>query len=534
MVGPEGRNAMQRRSMLKAAAGFALLAAPRLVQASSPTTLRFVPVSGLVILDPVATTGRVTRNHGFLVFDTLYGLDETLDPQPQMVMGHTIEDNGKRWTLTLRDQLRFHDGEKVRGRDVVASIRRFGARDGLGQSLMAATDELSAPDDQGVVFQLKKPFPHLAQALAGGTGNVAFVMPERLASTDPYKPITEVVGSGPYRFVASEFMAGARSVYERFGPYAPCEGQRPSFLAGPKIAHFDRIEWTAIPDPATAAAAIQKGEVDWWELPSPDLVPLLARDRDLELATMQTAIGIMRFNHLHPPFDNPEIRRALLGAVDQAAAMQAVAGTDPAGWRDHIGLFPPETPLANDAGVAVLDGPRDYAKVRRELTAAGYHGERVVALDTTDISVIHALTLVGVDELRQGGMNVDVQSMDFGTMVRRRASRQPIQQGGWNVFFTFMDSTSNFTPAGNPALRGNGVDGWDGWPTSPRLEELRQVWLDAGDLDAEKRACRELQLQLWQDVPYIPMGQYSQQTCYRRTLADVPKGPPLFFGVRPA
>src|SRR5215472_19130053 len=393
---------MQRRSMLKAAAGFTLLAAPRLAKASSPTTLRFVPVSGLVILDPVSATGRPTQIHGFSVFDTLYGLDATLTPQPQMVAGHTIEDNGRRWTLTLRDQLRFHDGEKVRGRDVVASIRRFGARDGIGQSLMAATEELSAPDDQRIVFRLKKPFPHLALALAGGNGR-AFIMPERLASTDPYKPITEMVGSGPYRFLPSEFMAGARSVYERFSLYEPRAGQRPSSLAGPKVAHFDRIEWIAIPDPATAAAAIQTGEVDWWELPSADLLPLLAGDRDLILPTMMTLIGIMRFNHLYPPFDNPAIRRALLGAVDQAAAMQAVAGTDPALWRDRIGLFDPDVPLASDAGIEVLDGPRDYAKVRHELTAAGYHGERIVALHTADISVINALTLVGVDELRRSG-----------------------------------------------------------------------------------------------------------------------------------
>jgi peptide/nickel transport system substrate-binding protein len=522
---------MRRRSILKAAASAALLAAPRLAKAGGSTTLRFVPVAGLVILDPVAATGRPTYVHGFLVFDTLYGLDEMRNPQPQMVAGHTIEDDGRRWTLTLRDQLRFHDGEKVRGRDVVASIRRFGVRNGLGQSLMATTEELSAPDDQRIVFRLKKPFPHLAQALAGGAGN-ALIMPERLASADPYKPITEMVGSGPYRFVASEFMAGARSVYERFSLYEPRSGQKPSFLAGPKVAHFDRIEWIAIPDPATAAAAIQKGQVDWWELPSADLLPLLAGGRDLKVAAMQTAIGIMRFNHLYPPFDNPAIRRALLGAVDQAAAMQAVAGTNPAGWRDRIGLFDPEAPFANDAGIEVLDGPRDYAKVRHDLTAAGYHGESIVALHTVDIAVTHALTLVGVDELRQSGMNVDVQSMDFGTMVRRRDSKQPIQQGGWNVFFTFL--APNFTPADNLALRGNGVDGWAGWPTSPSLEELRQAWLDAGDLEAEKRACRELQLQLWQDVPYIPMGQNSEQTCYRRTLTDVPKGVALFFGVRPA
>jgi peptide/nickel transport system substrate-binding protein len=263
------------------------------------------------------------------------------------------------------------------------------------------------------------------------------------------------------------------------------------------------------------------------------LLPLLAGDRDLILPTMMTLIGIMRFNHLYSPFDNPAIRRALLGAVDQTAAMQAVAGTDPALWRDRIGLFDPEAPLGNDAGIEVMEGPRDYAKVRRELTAAGYHGERIIALDPADISGAHALALVGADQLRQSGMDVDVQSMDAGTMFRRRDSKQPIQQGGWNVFFTFMDSTSNFTPFGNPALSGNGANGWAGWPTSPRIEELRQVWLDASDLEAEKRACRELQLQLWQDVPYIPMGQCVQQTCYRRTLTDVPKGPPLFYGVRP-
>jgi peptide/nickel transport system substrate-binding protein len=333
---------MQRRGMLKATASFALLAAPRLAKADGPTTLRFAPVSDLVILDPIWTTARTTRNHGFLVFDTLYGLDQALNPRPQMVAGHTIEDAGKRWTLTLRDQLRFHDGERVRGRDVVASIRRFGARDGFGQSLMAATEELSAPDDQRIVFRLRKPFPHLALALAGSTASLPCIMPERLASMDPYKPVTEMVGSGPYRFLASEHAAGARSVYERFGSYVPASGQKPSFLAGPKISYFDRIEWVTIPDPATAAAAIQKHEVDWWELPSPDLLPLLARDRDLTLATMQTAIGIMRFNQLLPPFDNPAIRRALLCAVDQTAAMQAVAGTDPAGRRDRIGLFGPD------------------------------------------------------------------------------------------------------------------------------------------------------------------------------------------------
>ena len=414
---------MRRRTLLGTVAG--LLAIPHVSHAQATTTLKFIPVSDLVILDPVWTGARVTRNHGYLVFDTLYGVDEAYGTQPQMAAGHTIDNDGRRWTITLRDHLRFHDGEPVRGRDVVASIRRFCVRESFGQSLMAATDELSAPDDRTIVFRLKKPFPHLAQALAGSTGTMPCIMPERLANTDPFKQVTEMVGSGPFRFLAHEHVAGSRSVYQRFADYVPRDQGQTSFLAGPKTVHFDRIEWITIPDQATAAAALQAGEVDWWELPPNDLLANLAGNPKLQLRTspMQTAIGIMRFNHLYPPFDNPQIRRALLGAIDQADAMQAVAGTDRSRWHDRVGLFGPESPLANDAGIEVMTTPRDYAAVRKALADAGYKGERVVAIDVADIPVLHAVSLVGLNELVQSGMNVDIQTIDFGTAVRRRSSK---------------------------------------------------------------------------------------------------------------
>jgi peptide/nickel transport system substrate-binding protein len=525
---------MQRRMLLQAAASLPLLAAPRIARTDAAKTLKFIPVSDLVVLDPVWTGARVTRNHGYLVFDTLYGLDEALAAQPQMAAGHSIEQDGRRWTIKLRDQLRFHDKEPVRGRDVVASVRRFCARDGFGQSLMAVTDELSAPDDTTIIFRLKKPFPHLAQALAGSTPDMPCIMPERLAVTDPYKQVSEMVGSGPFRFVAQEHVAGSRSVYERFAGYVPTGQGKTSFLAGPKTAHFDRIEWITIPDPATAAAAMQVGEVDWWELPPNDLLGVLGRHPDLRMASgpMQTAIGIMRFNHLFPPFDNPRIRRALLGAVDQAAAMQAVGGTDPSRWRDGIGLFGPEFPLANNAGIEVMTSPRNNTAVRTALSDAGYGGERIVGLDVADIPVLHAVSSVALDELIQAGMNVDVQTMDFGTAVRRRSSREPPDQGGWNVFCTLIDGTYNFTPGGNSWLRGDGA--WIGWPKSERLEDLYQAWLDAPDLAAERKVCQALQQRFWQDVPYIPLGEYASSTCYNRRLADVPNGFPLFYGVRPA
>jgi peptide/nickel transport system substrate-binding protein len=527
---------MRRRDMFKLTAGAAMLAAPRIARADKSRALRFVPVAGVSTLDPVWTPARPTRDHGYVVFDTLYGIDETLMAQPQMAAGHTIEDGARRWTITLRDKLRFHDGEPVLAKDVAASIKRFCARDAFGQALMAATDEVSAPDDHRIVFRLKRPFSHLALALGGGTPEVPCIMPERLANTDPFKAVTEMVGSGPYRFVASEFNAGHRTVYERFQDYVPREGGKASFLAGPKVVHFERVEWTGIPDGATAAAALHTGEVDWVEVPAIDLLPDLARDSKLKVDTnrVSNTIGIARFNHLHPPFDNPAIRRALLGAIDQAASIQAVAGANPEDWRDRVGLFGPGSPLANDAGIEVMTAPRDYDRVKRELAAAGYKGERVVAIDVADIAELRALSSVGVDQLQRVGLNVDVQTVDFGTWIRRRTSKEVPEKGGWNILFTLIDGSYNFTPIGNAAMTSTGPAGYPGWMTAPRIDELRQAWLDAPDLESERRVCRELQMQFWRDVPYIPMGEWIQHTCYSRAITDVPMGFPLFYGVRPA
>ena len=183
---------MRRRDLLKAAgAGVAALAAPRIGRAEKANKLVFVPTEDLSVLDPVLTSLRSTRNHAYLVFDTLYGIDTSWAAQPQMVEGHQIEKDGLTWTLTLRDGLRFHDKEPLLGRDVVASIRRFAQRTALAEALMAATEELSAPDDRTVRFRLKRPFPHLPEALAGPGTNVPAIMPERLAATSPFEPIAE-------------------------------------------------------------------------------------------------------------------------------------------------------------------------------------------------------------------------------------------------------------------------------------------------------------------------------------------------------
>jgi peptide/nickel transport system substrate-binding protein len=284
-------------------------------------------------------------------------------------------------------------------------------------------------------------------------------------------------------------------------------------------------------------AALMRGEIDWWELPLRDLVEQTSRDRNISVVShYATAMGILRFNQLYPPFDNPAMRRALLGAVDQAEAMTAIAGTNPNNWLDGIGLFGTGTPLANHVGIEVLRNPRDYSQVKSRLAEAGYNGEKIVIISPSDVNDIGQLSKIGAEQLRRAGLNIDFQEMDFGTVIRRRINQAPPAKGGWNIFFTLIDrSIPNTNPFGNQAIRADGKAGWDGWPTSPKIEALRAAWLDAADLSEQRRICAELQQQMWEDLPFIPMGEYWQATAYRKDLADVRPGCfATFYGVHRA
>ncbi len=520
---------IQRRHLI--AAG---LAAPVLASAQGARTLRFVPQADVTVLDPLWSTAFVSRNHAYLVYDTLYGTDAEFRPQPQMAEGHVVENDGRTWTITLRAGLRFHDGEPVRAADCVASIRRWGARDAFGQALLAATDALSALDDRRLRFQLKKPFPLLPAALGKTTVTVPFIMPERLARTDAATQVTEIVGSGPYRFVTGERVAGSRTVYAKFDGYVPRPDGTPSFTAGPKVAHLDRVEWIVMPDAATAAAALQAGEIDWWEQAVTDLLPTLRRNRQIEVSTLESAgfIGFLRFNHLQPPFNNPAVRRAILGAINQPDFMQAIVGNNPDLWRGNVGMFTPGTPLASDEALAPLTGPRDLDRVRRDLAAAGYNGQRMVLIVPTDLPFLRAMSEVGADLFRRIGMNLDYQALDWGTVLQRRTSREPVERGGWSAFFTFGGGLDFASPAGHLGLRGNGVNGWIGWPDSPEIERLRDTWFDAPDLATQQAIARRIQAQAMQDVPMIPLGQYFLATAHRRNVTDMLRGAPLFWNVR--
>ncbi len=525
---------MQRRTFIASTA--ATLAAPSIVRSQNSRVLRFIPQADLTVLDPMWTTAYVTRNHGFMVYDTLFGQNSAYQPSPQMLEGAATEDDGKTWRLTLRPGLRFHDGEPVRARDCVASLARWGKRDAFGGKLMETTNELVGADDRTLVFRLKKPFALLPSALAKTPGYLPVIMPERIAATDPFTAVTEMVGSGPFRFKADERVPGARVVYERFADYRPREGGVTDWTAGPKVVHFDRVEWTTIPDPTTAANALINNEQDWWDYATADLMALLRRSRGVKVVVQEPSgqISILRMNHLQPPFNNPAIRRALLGAVSQEDVVTTVVGTDKAMSRTGVGYFCPDTPMASAVGLEVFNGPRDMDRVKRELKAAGYNNERVVLMAATDFPVLKAMADVTADMFKQAGLNVDYQATDWGSVVTRRAKKDSVDQGGWSAFCTAWAGTDHLNPSGHLSLRANGPQAWFGWPTDPQIEALRDQWFDAPDVSAQAAICANIQQQALQTLPYIPLGQYLQPTAYRDSLKDVLNGFAIFWNVKRA
>ncbi len=521
---------MKRRDVLKTVTA-AVLTAPNIVQAQGTRTVTFVPQADLASLDPVWTTADVTRNYSLAVFDTLFGYDAQFNVRPQMVEGVKTESDGLTWDLTLREGLKFHDGEKVLARDCVATINRFSKRDPFGQALMKRVAEMSAPSDNTIRFRLNRPFSLLPNALAQV---YCAIMPERLAATDPMKQIPEAIGSGPFKFVASERIPGQRVVFAKNEAYVPRANGVPSFNTGPKIVNVDRVVWSVIPDPATASAALLQGEIDWWENPTIDLIPQIRKNNAIEIAVKDRTgeIGCMRFNHLHPPFDNPAIRRIVTMAIDQREIMEAVAGAEPSLIKTDVGIFVPDTPMASKIGVEATRGPKDISQVKAALKAAGYNGERIVILAGASFPIIWAEAQVATDLLSRIGFNVDLQALEWGTVVQRRASKEPIDKGGWNIFYTYLGGFGNVSPAPNIAIRGNGAGAWFGWPTNPKMEALLDSWFEAPDTVAQRKIVDAMQTAFWEDPPYAPMGMFDQPTAFNKRLVDVRDGWPQFYGLK--
>jgi peptide/nickel transport system substrate-binding protein len=523
---------IRRRALI--ASPIALLARPALAQGDAARVLRFVPQADVSVVDPLNTTSYAVRNHGHLCWDTLYGIDEAGRTHPQLAEGHSVEDDGRRWVFTLRSGPVFHDGEPVRAADAVASIRRWMARDTHGQTLAARLEEIRVLDDRRFEMRLRQAFGAMLDALGKSSSYPCFVMPARLANTPPLQAMTEVVGSGPYRFLAAERRAGDRAVYLRHERYSPAPGGPVSVTAGPKIASFERLEWRILPDPATTAAALQTGEVDWWERVAPDLRPVLQRRRDVVVDRIEGGgtIGMLRPNHLHPPFDDPAVRRALLPALDQTEFMQAIMGDDRTRFRTGVGPFTPGSPMASDVGMEALTGPRSLERARQMLAATGKAGAKVVTLNPADQINNATLTTVAVDLMRKVGLDAEAATSDWSTMLARRARKEPPAQGGWNAVFVAFGGEDLTNPGGHPLLRGNGGDAWFGWPTSPRLEALRNDWFEAADDAGQRRVGAEINRVFFEDVPYWPLGQFFVESAYRRGLRPERRGLSLPLNVR--
>lgn len=522
---------MKRRGFVATglAAGAATLCRPALAQ--KPQVLRMVPQANLTSLDPIWTTANVTRNHGFMVYDTLYGLDSDLRPQPQMAAGHAVEDDGRRVIITLRDGLVFHDGAKVLARDAVASIKRWMVRNPYGQKLATFTDSVAALDDKRLEFRLRQPFPLLFAALAT-IASACFIMPERLAVTDPFKQVTDATGSGPFRFLPAEYNSGSAVAYARHDGYV-ARNEKVSFTAGGKRGFFERVEWHIITDAATSAAALQNNEIDWFEQPPPELQELMGRNRNIAISRIDPRPNptMLRLNHLHPPFDNKATRQALLPAIVQSDFMSAIVGPDPAGYA-MLGAFTPGTAFASDAGMAALTGPRSLQRARDLLREAGGLTPKLRLIGPTDILAPAALTQVAGALFKDLGCNLDLAISDWGTVIQRRASREPVEKGGWSALLTAFGSFDWMDPAGHAVLRANGKDAWFGWPSIPRLEELRDAWFAAPNLAAQQAVTADMQRVMFDEVPFIPTGAYYSNTALRRDLADRVEGFALFYNLR--
>lgn len=527
---------MQRREIIKAAvataAGAAGLACPAVAQGEA-RTLHFVPQANLANPDPIWTTATVAINHGYMVFDTLYGIDATVQSQPQMCAGHEISDDKLTWTFTLRDGLLFHDNEKVRAIDCTTSISRWATKDPFGQQLASLTEEMRPLDDKRFSVRLKKPFSQMLYAL--GARN-CFIMPERMARTPSSEQIKEYVGSGPYRFLKDEWVSGARAAWAKFNKYVPRQ-EAPSYFAGGKVVNLDRVEWIVQPDPATAAAALQTGEVDWVELPLIDLLPMLKQSAGLEVKVYDPFgwMGVLAFNHLYPPFDNVKLRRALLPAVDQHAFVQSIVGEQSDLGRVPVGYFTDGSPMANKAGLEALSGPRDIALAKQLVAESGYRGEPILLMAPTDQPALQQESQLTRSLFQELGLKVKYMAMDWGSLVSRRANSSPPDRGGWNAFCTLWGGLTVSNPGSSYPLRANGKGGWFGWPTDEKLEALRQQWFDAPDLASQQAVCVQIQQRAFEVVPFIPLGQVFQPTAFRSNITGIVKAAiPLFWGVKKA
>jgi peptide/nickel transport system substrate-binding protein len=506
----------------------AVVATAALIAPASATTLRVAPHSDLKILDPIWTTALITVNHGYMIYDTLFALDGKLNVQPQMVERYQMSSDKLTWTFTLRDGLEWHDGAPVTAEDCIASIKRFGARDAMGQKLLAYVADFAAPDAKTIRMTLKEPYGLVIQTLAKPGASVPFMMPKRVAETDPNKQITDYTGSGPFIFRRDEWRPGEKIVYVKNPKYKP-RGEPASGMAGAKVAKVDRVEWIWIADAQTQVNALLAGEVDVIEAPPHDLLPLLAADKNIALFVWNPPGRqfAFRFNVLHKPFDNPKARQAVAYALNQKDMLQSVIG-DPEWYKECKSLFPCGSPLESSKG---FDDKfeSNAAKARALLQEAGYDGTPIVILQSTDIVSLSNLAPVAKSLMERAGFKVDVQAMDWQTLVSRRTKKDPPSAGGWHAFLTSWASVDVLDPVAASFLNASCDRAAFGWPCDAELEKLRDAFARETDPAKQKAIAEAVQLREVEYPTHLQLGQYTQPVAYRKNVSGILAGPSIVF-----
>lgn len=510
------------------AAPMALAAAP--AASAAPTTAKFVMHAPLRVLDPILTTAYVTRNHGYLVYDTLFSMDATGHPKPQMVDTWTVSEDGLTYAFTLRPGLKFHDGALVTADDVVASIQRWQNGDPtIGNRLKQATADLKPTGPATFTLTLAKPYGLVLESLAKESSPVPFIMPKRIASVPASQAITETIGSGPYQFVQADFQPGVKATYVKFADYVPRK-EAASAFAGGKVARVDRLELVNIPDSQTAVNALRNGEIDFLEDVPPDLMPQLKDAKGISMASYgkNSNMFTLRMNWLQPPFDNVKVRRAALAALNEVDYLDAQIG-DPEVYQVCGAVLTCVSPYASEEGATQINPP-DLARARQLLKDSGYAGQKVVVLHPTDLPIFANIAPVTAQALRSIGMNVEIQSMDWATLLSRRSKKEGVEQGGWSIFQSNMSSLDLISPVGNPNLDGRADSTYPGWTRDEEMDVLRARYAAAGS-EAERRdIANAIQRRSYEQVMFVPLGGYSKFKGYNAKFADLVNAPiPLFW-----
>ncbi len=513
------------------AAGAMVAVSAGSAEAQAQKTLRVVMHSDLKILDPIWTTAYIVRNHGYMIYDTLFAQDADGNIKPQMAEKHEVSADQLTHTITLRDGLLWHDGAPVTAEDCAASIKRWGARDSAGQKLLTFVESISASDAKTIVIKLKSPTGLVLIGLGKPSSNVPFMMPKRVAETDPNTQISEFIGSGPFVFKKDEWKPGDKTVYLKFDKYKP-RSEPASGLSGGKVVKVDRVEWRAISDQQQIANALLAGEIDYVEQPKHDLIPLYKKDSNV-IVKDYNPLGnqyTLRMNWLHKPFDNPKVRQAMLYAMNQKDFLEGVIGNADY-YKECKSMFICGTTFASVKGMEDKL-TSNFAKAKELLAEAGYDGTPVVLMQSTDLDVLTNLAPVAKNLMEKAGFKVDMQSSDWQTVVARRVKKDPPSAGGWNAFLTSWVSAD----VTNPVIAGFVNSGCEkamfGWPCDEKMEKLRDDFARETDPAKQKAIAEAVQQRYSEVVTHLYLGQWYQPVAHRNTVSGILTGPaPMFWNV---